>query len=119
MSKQTFTHQVLQGTPRRAPARAYAADGAIVEVEGFVFITGGSAVALTLADPPADKDGLRLCIRATTTFAHTVDNSAGSGFDGGGASSDVATFNAAGDTLEVVSLGGVWYVVNNISVTLA
>jgi hypothetical protein len=99
---------------------AAAADGPIAAKTGTVSITKAGVAALTLADPatPAD-DGKRLTIVATTANAHTVDNSAGSGFNGGGAGSDVATFGGAvGDSMELVALGGLWHVLRLTNVTL-
>jgi len=100
---------------------AAAADGAITAKTGIVSITKAGVAALTLADPatPAD-DGKRLSIIAATANAHTVDNSAGSGFNGGGTGSDVATFGGAvGDSMELVALGGIWHVLRLTNVTLA
>lgn len=86
-----------------------------------IVITKGTAAALTLADPTATThDGVRLTIVSTTDAAHTIDNSAGSGFNGGGAGEDVATFAAnAGSCLIVEAYQGVWYTVGNIGATLA
>lgn len=88
------------------------ADGAITAKSGYLFITKGTAAALTIADPVSGTDdGKSLCIVSTTAAAHTVDNSAGSGFNGGGAGSDVGTFAAAiGNGFAIVAYGGVWYV---------
>lgn len=96
-------------------------DGAITAKSGIVFITKGSAAALTIADPTATvDDGKRLLIIATTAFAHTVSNAAGSGFNGGGAATDVGTFAAAiANYLELVAYNGKWYVTGNLNVTLA
>jgi hypothetical protein len=94
------------------------ADGAIAVQSGTVYITKATAAALTLADPTVN--GRRLLIISTTAAAHTVDNSAGSGFNGGGAGSDVGTFGgAAYDRFELESIEGVWVVLNNTNVTLA
>jgi len=97
----------------RKPTAA-SADGAIAVKNGTVFITKGSAAALTLADPVAtDDDGCELHIVSTTAFAHTVSNAAGSGFNAGGASKDVATFGAAvGNSFTIQAYQGKWYVVN-------
>jgi hypothetical protein len=56
----------------------------------------------------------------TTAFAHTVSNAAGSGFNAGGAASDVCTFTAAiGNNIELVAYQGKWYVTGNVGGTLA
>jgi hypothetical protein len=102
------------------PQQIASADGAINLKHGDVFITKGSAAALTLANPVAGTDdGKILRIVSTTAFAHTVSNAAGAGFNGGGAASDVATFGAAkGNVLTVKAYQGVWYVTGSIGITL-
>lgn len=98
-----------------------AANGAVTVKSGCVFITKGSACALTIADPTAGTDdGKELAIVATTAFAHTVDNSAGSGFNQGGGAADVATFTSArGNNIVLTAYNGKWYVVSSINATLA
>lgn len=114
-------HIVRQGSAWLPPTQDASADGAITLLEGGVVkITKGTAAALTLADPSVADDGAILYIMSTTAAAHTVSNAAGSGFNAGGAASDVGTFGAAiGNSLILVALGGNWYVLNNIGVTLA
>lgn len=97
-------------------------DGAITVKNGLVFITKGSAAALTLADPTNGTDDYKeLEIVATTGFAHKVSNAAGSGFNGVGASYDVATATAGltgigsagdGQCLSLIAYGGKWFTKN-------
>lgn len=101
------------------------ASGAITIKSGVVLLTKAGVAAMTLADPVAGlpeaggDDGKILEIVAVTANAHTVDNSAGSGFNAAGAGSDVGTFGGAkGDSLRVIAYGGDWFVLNNINVTL-
>lgn len=96
------------------------ANGAVPLKSRTVFITKStSAAALTLADATGLPDGTCLEFISTTAKAHTVSNAAGSGFNGGGAGSDVATFGgAAGDSFEVCSYGGKWYTCHLTNVTL-
>ena len=115
-----FSPKILsQGVPYQHNVEVAAASGAIQSVAGgIVFITKGTAAALTLAVPYGD--GARLVIVSTTAAAHTVTIAAG--FNGGGASKDVGTFGGAiGDGIVVVSYGGNWYVEpgGNTNVTLA
>lgn len=105
------------------PISLVAADGAIAAKGGTVFITKGSAAALTLAAPisgdpdSGGDDGKVLSIVSTTAFAHTVTQSA-PGFNG--ATQTVGTFGAAkGSGLTLIAYGGAWYVVGNVGVTLA
>jgi hypothetical protein len=77
------------------------------------------AGAYTLADPSEVQAGTELIITALTAFAHTVSNAAGSGFNGAGAGSAVATFGGArGDTMVVVAIASCWHVVSLRNVTL-
>jgi len=102
---------------------AVTGDGAITIPAGSktFFITKGSAAAMTLANPTATThDGVRLTFISTTAFAHTLDNSAGAGFNAAGAAGDIGTFGAAiGNGLIIEAYQAVWYVVNNINVTIA
>lgn len=106
------------GATSIGPTNPAAANGAITAVWGNVPITKTSAAALTIADPTSgDDDGKRLLIFSTTAYAHTIDNSAGSGFNVGGTASDVATLGGGiGDGLELVAYLGKWYVVGSTNV---
>lgn len=97
------------------------ADGAITIKDGVVVITKAGVAALTLADPTATVDDYKtLRIISVTANAHTVSNAAGSGFNAGGAGSDVGTFGGAkGDGMTVMAYQGDWYVVDKTNVTLA
>ncbi len=96
------------------------ADGAISARSGVVVVTKATAAALTLANPTAGTDDYKeLTVISATAAAHTVDNSAGAGFNAGGAASDVGTFGGAkGDNIRVVAYQGVWYVQSKVNVTL-
>ena len=85
-----------------------------------VFITKGTAAALTLAAPTATThDGVEIVIVSTTAAAHTV-TVATAGMNGLGASGDVGTFGAAvGNGMTLVAYQGNWYLTCNIGVTLA
>lgn len=107
-------------TSSAANVATYTSAGAISETSGFVYIGSGGVLAMTLADPVTADNGKQLTIIASTAHAHTVSNAAGSGFNGGGAGSDVGTYGGAiGDNLVLTANGGVWYVVSNTNVTLA
>lgn len=113
---------VKDGTvPTRQTVTLAAADGAVTAKDGLVVITKATAAALTIADPTAvTDDGKVLKIISRTAAAHTLDNSAGSGFNAGGAGSDVGTFGGAiGDGLELVADNGKWLVAYLRNVTLA
>lgn len=108
------------------PYSAASASGAITQKSGTVFITKAGVAAMTIADPTSGApeaggdDGKVLAVISTTANAHTLDNSAGSGFNAGGAGSDVGTFGGAkGDNIVIQAYGGKWYVVSKTNVTLA
>jgi len=108
----------------RTVAAAVAASGAIAvpAYDKTHFITKSSAgAAMTLVDPTATThDGVILRFVSTTAQAHTLDNSAGSGFfSSGGASKDVATFGGAiGDGITVTAYQGKWYILSSTNITL-
>lgn len=98
------------------------ADGAIaVPTENTTyFITKAGVAAMTLVDPTATThDGIELTFISVTANAHTLSNAAGSGFNAGGAGSDVGTFGGAkGDNITIVAYQGDWFVKNSVNVTL-
>ena len=97
------------------------ANGAITQKSGVIAINKAGVCALTIADPTdVTDDGKILRIIAYTASAHTVDNSAGSGFNIGGAGSDIGTFGGAiGDNMTIVASNGKWLVLSKVNVTLA
>lgn len=102
---------------------AVSADGAISVPSSNTtyYITKAGVAAMTLADPTATThDGLTLRFISTTSNAHTLSNAAGSGFNAGGAASDIGTFGGAkGDNIVITAYQGKWYVVSKTNVTLA
>lgn len=109
-----------------SPVSAIAASGAVGLPTGntFFHITKSSAAAvLTIIDPTATvHDGLTLTFVSDTAQAHTLDNSAGSGFfSSGGASKDIGTFGGAiGDGFAIQAYQGKWYILpgQSLNVTL-
>lgn len=116
----TATADDLNGAARSLNTQVALVNGAITIKRGVVVITKATAAAMTLANPVAtDDDFKRLTIIAATAAAHTVDNSAGAGFNAGGAGADVGTFGGAkGDGIVLVAYQGVWYVESKTNVTL-
>lgn len=84
----------------------YAANGAITIADGVHALTKGSAAAMTLAAPTAGDEGTELTITARTAFAHTVTITEGIG--GKGASFDVLTFAAVGDSITLMAVNLHW-----------
>lgn len=98
------------------------ANGAIAVPSGNTtyYITKAGVAAMTLVDPTATThDGLTLTFVSTTANAHTLSNAAGSGFNAGGAATDVGTFGGAkGDGISITAYQGVWLVLRTVNVTL-
>ncbi len=89
----------------------YGANGAIAlpNKDTTVMLTKATAATMTLADPTVPMNGIKMIITSQTAAAHTVSNSAGSGFNGSGASADIATFGGGiGDSLAIVADNGKW-----------
>ena len=97
------------------------ASGAVVIKPSTVLITKAGVAALTIGDPTTGvHDGMVMTFISTTASAHTLDNSAGSGFNAGGAGSDIGTFGGAkGDGISIIAYAGDWYVLDKTNVTLA
>lgn len=96
------------GVAHAEPLQVLSANGAITIGQGTVILSGGSALAITIANPSLDVNGARLHILATGAGAHTVTYTAG--FNGSGTSGDVATWTgAAGNGMVIRAYNGVWY----------
>jgi hypothetical protein len=94
----------------------YTANGAITVQPGVTFING-TTLAMTLADPTKDQNGMVMFIISTNASAHTVTYTAG--FGGGTTARDVATFGGAiNDELVIVAVNGTWWLVSTRNVTL-
>jgi len=109
-----------------SPVQALAASGAVTLPAGnttFHITKSSAGAALTIVDPTtAVHDGLTLAFVSDTAQAHTLDNSAGSGFfSSGGSSKDIATFGGAiGDGLTIQAYQGKWYILpgQSLNITL-
>ena len=96
------------------------ASGAVVIKESTAVITKAGVAALTIADPTTGvHDGLEMTFISSTAQAHTLSNAAGSGFNAGGAGTDVGTFGGAiGDGITIFAYAGKWLVKDKTNVTL-
>lgn len=92
-------------------------DGAIAIKEGVVFITKATAAALTLALPVAGTDDIKtLRIISKTAAAHVITTPA----TGLNLTLHIATFAAnIGSAVELVAIGGSWYMQNGVGCTLS
>lgn len=102
----------LQATYSAAGAIAVPNNGNI-EVD----LLAGTAAAMTLVDPTAAQEGLKMTILALDAQAYTVTNT--TGFNGGSTSSDVATFNGTkGSSMTIEAKNLQWLVLNLEGVSL-
>jgi hypothetical protein len=123
LTNKTFSGGTISATTVAAPViTEYAASGAIAlptAALSVVNLTKAGVAAMTLANPTSAQEGCILVINTETAQAHTVDNSAGAGFNAGGAGADVGTFGGAkGDGFVLIALNNVWNVVVSKNVTL-
>lgn len=96
----------------------YGAAGALTVAEGTHVLKTGTAGAMTLVAPTGQQNNTRMRITAATAHAYTVTYT--TGFNGGGAGADVATFGGAiGDTLELEAINNTWFVIATRNVTIA
>lgn len=95
----------------------YTASGAITIQPGISFING-STLAMTLANPTTEQNGLVMYIVSTNASAHTLTYTAG--FGGGTTSRDVGTFGGAvNDAIAIIAVNGVWWTLWTRNVTIA
>lgn len=89
---------------------SYSAAGAIAFGAAMwttAIINGTSALAMTLANPTKDQDGIILAIVSNGKGAHTVTYTAGLG--NAGSSYDVVTYTtSAQQSLVVIAANGIW-----------
>lgn len=115
---QTLRNGFTMGASGGTHAIAYTAAGALYTVPGLHTIGTAGALAMTLAPPTKDEDGIILVITATTAQAHTVTYTAG--FSQNTTSSDVCTFGGAiNDGMVIYADTGVWRISSTRNVTCA
>lgn len=108
-----------RGADQVGPFKEYSAAGEIVERQGVVLLSAGSAASMTITAPTVGLDDAKvLKIIAIAAQAYTV-TFATTGFNAAGGSGDVATFGGAkGDSMEIVAYQGNWYTTILRNVTL-
>lgn len=95
----------------------YTVLGAITIQPGLQLIGSGGALAMTLADPTVEQNGMIMILTASTAQAHTVTYTAG--FGGGTTARDVATFGGAvNDSMTIIAFNKVWWLISTRNVTL-
>lgn len=103
----------------------HAATSGVIDINNNLhLIQAGSAATLTLPDPPntPDWNGRVIIIKPVgSVYAHKIDNSGGSGFNGAGSSLDFANMagSAATEYLALLSMDGNWYTIGSAGVTIA
>jgi hypothetical protein len=87
----------------------YSVSGALTVAPGVhKIIKPVSLAAMTLAAPTTAQEGIVMTIVSLSAYAHTVTYTAG--FAGNTTSSDVATLDAIGHTLTILSVDGKWVI---------
>lgn len=111
-----FTHQTVLSI-LFGPGVLKSASGGIDPTQSHRYlITKAGVAALTLAAPTIDN--IRLEIRSTTAFAHTI--TATGLLQTGAAGTDLATFAAFGGAgLVLASFNGKWMVMNSVGITFS
>lgn len=98
---------------------AITGDGAITIAPSSVFLSKGSAAAITLAAPTAvTHDGYIIRVVAISAFAHVITGSV-DGFNAKGSSGTITFGGAIGDSVTLEAKGGHWYTVGKVNVTVA
>lgn len=91
-------------------------DGAITIPSGTVYLSKGSAGAITIALP--DQDGQTITVITTTAQAHVITQ-ATDGFNAKGSSGTITFTAAIGNACVLKSYNGHWYVPVKTGVTVA
>lgn len=99
--------------------QAITGDGAITIQQASVFLSKGSAAAITLAAPTTvTHDGFIVRVVAISAQAHVITGSV-DGFNAKGASGTATFGGAKGDSITFVAYGGHWYTLDKVNVTVA
>lgn len=104
----TVTGEIVANGGVQRPIQVISGDGAITIKDGTVFLTKGSAGAITLAAPTAvTDDGCMLTIIAASAQAHVVTVTGAAG----GSGQDVGTFGGAiNDSTTLIARNALWYI---------
>jgi hypothetical protein len=101
------------------PTSVIAGDGAIPVAPGTIFLTKGSAAAITLAAPTATThDGYEITVIAGSAQAHVITCST-VGFNAKGSSGTITFTAAIGNSVVLVAYQGNWYTKAARNVTVA
>lgn len=84
-----------------------------------IMLTKATALAsTTLADPPRDRDGLRVTVTSTTDAAHVITGTFADGTTGAHTTATYAAFNGA--SMDLVAQQGTWNMASTpINVTIS
>jgi hypothetical protein len=111
-----FTHQTVLSILFGSGVLITASGAVAPDTSHRYLVTKAGVAALTLAAPV--RDNIRLEIRSTTAFAHTL--TATGLLQSGAAGTDLATFAAFGGAgLVLASYNGKWVVMNSVGITFS
>jgi hypothetical protein len=107
--------------PSPTPLVTLATNGALCVCSGQYEITKGGLLALTLAAPTSGvQDGTIIKVVNSTAYAHTITATSLFQTGGSGTPYTTATFAAhAGGFVVLQAIGGYWYVLESLNVTLS
>lgn len=94
-------------------------DGAITVTPGTVYLSKGSAAAITIVAPTTvTHDNYIVRIVALTAQAHVI-TCASDGFNAKGSSGTITLGGAIGDAATLIAKGGHWYVIGKVNAVVA
>lgn len=104
----------------KSPVVTISGDGAItITPNTTVVLSKGSAAAITLAAPTnSTHDGYIVRAVAISAQAHVITGSV-DGFNAKGSSGTLTFGGAIGDSVTLVAMGGHWYTLDKVNVTVA
>jgi hypothetical protein len=106
-SAQTFTNKTLTSPTINGTVTSsfttISGDGAVTIQSGIVYLTKGSAAAISVAAPGASGIGVRITITSGSAFAHVITFTGGTLWDGTTGVNTTVTMTAyPGSTLTVI-----------------
>lgn len=110
------TGNVIGGVQSAVETKAN--DGAIAIEPKTVFLTKGSAAAITLAVPSSGLNGTILTVIAGSAQAHVITQGT-VGFNAKGSSGTITFTAAIGNAVQLIAYEGNWYTVSSRNVTVA
>lgn len=113
----SFVPDITNGNPIAPGYLEITGDGAITIADGRVFLSKGSAAAITIANPPLAMNGATLLVVSKSAYAHVV--TCPSGFNLKGSSGTVTFTATTGTTALLTASEGHWFSAGMTGITTA